>query len=112
VVDVLVAYDINTTTAEGARRLVRMAKVCEGYGTRVQYSVFECRLSPTKLTKLTSELTSTIVRPRDSVHIYRFDGLISAARTSLGRQLPRELSNPGYCRGSEASPEPPVIFVR
>jgi CRISPR-associated protein Cas2 len=92
--DVLVAYDIDTTSVEGERRLVRVAKICEGYGTRVQYSVFECRLSPTRLARLTSELTSIVVRSLDSVHIYRFDGPISAARTSLGRRLPRELGQP------------------
>ena len=84
--DVLIAYDIDTTTVDGERRLVRVAKICEGYGTRVQYSVFECRLSPTKLARLTSELAATIRRSVDSVNIYRFDGAISAARTCLGRR--------------------------
>lgn len=39
--DVLLAYDVDTTTPEGRRRLRRMAKLCEGYGSRVQKSVFE-----------------------------------------------------------------------
>jgi CRISPR-associated protein Cas2 len=92
--DVLVAYDIDTTTTDGERRLTRVAKICEGYGTRVQYSMFECRLSQTRLARLTTELATAIVRSRDSVHIYRFDGPIAAARTSLGRRLPREFGQP------------------
>ncbi len=35
----VVAYDITDH-----KRLARVAKVCEDYGVRVQYSVFECRL--------------------------------------------------------------------
>jgi CRISPR-associated protein Cas2 len=92
--DILVTYDFDTTTVEGQRRLVRVAKICESYGTRVQYSVFECRLSPTRIARLISELTSTILRSMDSVNVYRFDGPISSSRTSLGRRLTRELGQP------------------
>ena len=35
----LLAYDITDH-----KRLARVARVCEDYGVRVQYSVFECRL--------------------------------------------------------------------
>jgi len=38
---VVVAYDVNTETEEGRRRLRRVAKVCENCGQRVQNSVFE-----------------------------------------------------------------------
>ncbi len=43
--DILVAYDINTETADGRRRLRRMAQACEDFGQRVQYSVFECSVT-------------------------------------------------------------------
>jgi CRISPR-associated protein Cas1 len=39
---VVVAYDVNTETAEGRRRLRRVAEVCKDNGQRVQNSVFEC----------------------------------------------------------------------
>ena len=58
--DVLVTYDINTTTREGEVRLARVAQVCERYGVRVQYSVFECRLSEASLLKLHIELEGVI----------------------------------------------------
>ena len=41
---VLVTYDVNTQTAEGRRRLRKVAKLCVDYGQRVQNSVFECSL--------------------------------------------------------------------
>ena len=41
---VLVTYDVNTETAEGRRRLRKVAKTCVDYGQRVQNSVFECLL--------------------------------------------------------------------
>src|ERR1035441_1914408 len=39
--DLILAYDVDTTTTEGQRRLRRIAKLCEGHGIRVQKSVFE-----------------------------------------------------------------------
>ena len=88
--DVLLTYDIETTTRAGARRLARVAKVCEGFGVRVQLSVFECRLSPAALIRLTGELAEIIDPKTDSVHIYRFDGPLADARTSLGRSPHRD----------------------
>ena len=40
----LVTYDVNTTTAEGRKRLRHVAKICVRHGQRVQNSVFECNL--------------------------------------------------------------------
>lgn len=42
---ILVTYDVDTTTKEGARRLRQVAKACQDYGQRVQNSVFECELT-------------------------------------------------------------------
>ena len=42
--DILVTYDIADTEGVGASRLKCIAQVCEKYGQRVQFSVFECRL--------------------------------------------------------------------
>ena len=44
--DFLISYDIDDTEGKGAKRLKKVAQVCEKYGVRVQLSVFECRLSP------------------------------------------------------------------
>ncbi len=47
----LVSYDVRDP-----RRLRQVAKKVEGYGERVQYSVFRCRLDNTMLEKLHWEL--------------------------------------------------------
>ena len=44
--ELLVSYDVDTTTPEGQRRLRRVAKACEGIGHRVQKSVFEVVCDP------------------------------------------------------------------
>ena len=43
---VLVSYDVNTQDAEGRKRLRNIAKICQNWGQRVQFSVFECILDP------------------------------------------------------------------
>ena len=48
----LVTYDVRDD-----KRLRRVAKKLEGYGSRVQYSVFRCRLDRETLEKLHWELT-------------------------------------------------------
>ena len=55
-VEVLVAYDVSTETRAGQRRLRRVAKACEGYGQRVQKSVFECVLTEVQLERLVQRL--------------------------------------------------------
>lgn len=92
--DVLVTYDINTTTREGEKRLGRVAKICEGYGSRAQKSVFECRLSETRLQQLISELREEIVPSIDSIHLYRFKGSLTESRTSIGRRIKHEPGEP------------------
>jgi CRISPR-associated protein Cas2 len=70
-VEVLVAYDVATDTAAGRKRLRRVAKVCEGYGQRVQKSVFECLLSDVQLELLIHRLEHEIAQNEDSLRIYR-----------------------------------------
>ncbi len=92
--DVLVAYDIADTESTGAARLRRIADVCEKYGQRVQFSVFECRLSKARLARLVGEVEDIIDRDRDSVLVYRFPGGIEAATLRLGRHQEHALGKP------------------
>ena len=93
--DVLVTYDIaQTDTRKGATRLRRVAQVCEKYGERVQFSVFECRLSPERLVRMISEVEDVIDRHRDSVIVYRFPGQLKNARTRFGRRQEHEVGQP------------------
>ena len=92
--DILVTYDIADTDASGASRLRRIAEVCEKYGQRVQFSVFECRLSKTRLARFVGEVEDIIDRERDSVLVYRFTGGIEAATLRLGRCQDHALGKP------------------
>jgi len=58
----LVCYDVRDD-----KRLRRVAKHLEGYGTRVQYSVFRCYLSAEQMQKLKWELTQRFVASEDDV---------------------------------------------
>jgi len=57
----LVCYDVHDPT-----RLRRAAKVMEGSGTRMQYSVFRCWMTPTQMHALRWELTQ-VLEPNDEV---------------------------------------------
>ncbi|PKN44345.1 MAG: CRISPR-associated endonuclease Cas2 [Deltaproteobacteria bacterium HGW-Deltaproteobacteria-20] len=67
---VLVTYDVSTTTAPGRKRLARVAKTCEGYGMRVQYSVFECEVDPGQWERLKQGLLGLIEPTQDSLRFY------------------------------------------
>lgn len=91
--DVLVTYDIRTGTPAGERRLARVAKICEAYGERVQYSVFECRLSAQSYERLVTELLEA-VKGDDTVRLYRVPGRLSSMREVLGQRREREVGGP------------------
>ena len=67
----LVAYDVNTETIAGKRRLRRVARACLDYGQRVQNSVFECEVEPAQWIALRARLLTEIDPSRDSLRFYR-----------------------------------------
>lgn len=68
--DILVCYDVDTTSSEGRRRLRQVAKKCEAHGQRVQLSVFECRLTPEIWVKMRADLLKILQPTEDSLRIY------------------------------------------
>jgi CRISPR-associated protein Cas2 len=58
----LVSYDI-----ANARRLRRVAKCLESYGTRLQFSVFECPLDDLRLAQAKAALAEIINTDHDQV---------------------------------------------
>lgn len=66
---VLVSYDV-AQNDHGSRRLRRVAKICQGYGRRVQYSVFECLLDPAQWVALRARLIEAIKEEHDSLRFY------------------------------------------
>jgi len=67
---VLVAYDVRTETGDGQKRLRRIAKICQDYGQRVQYSVFECLVDPAQWTYLKQQLLAEMDPDEDSLRFY------------------------------------------
>ena len=92
--DVLLTYDIADTDGPGGTRLRRIAEVCQMYGQRVQFSVFQFRLTPARLARLIGDVEDVIDHEQDSVIVYRFAGRIEEAATHLGRPPPRSLGQP------------------
>ncbi len=67
---VLITYDVNTQTAEGRKRLRKVAKECVNYGQRVQDSVFECQIDATKYRQIKAILENIIDKEKDSLRFY------------------------------------------
>lgn len=82
--EILVVYDVSTENAAGRRRLRRVAHACEGYGQRVQQSVFECVLNDADLEVLTARLRAEMDETSDSIRIYRLREPLSRHVRTLG----------------------------
>lgn len=92
----LIAYDVETQSEKGKRRLRQVAKLCQNHGQRVQYSVFECLLEPAQWTQLRAKLLATIDPESDSLRFY-----------SLGANWQRRIEHAGAKAGYD--PEGPMI---
>ncbi len=91
---VIVAYDVATTSASGRRRLRHVAKACSDYGTRVQYSLFECALDGAAWAKLKGRLLGRANLEEDSLRFY-FIGEDDAEKTEHhGVREPLDLEGP------------------
>jgi CRISPR-associated protein Cas2 len=67
---VLVTYDVATSSEGGLRRLRRVAKVCLDYGQRVQNSVFECKIDQAQFVALRKRILELVDCELDSVRFY------------------------------------------
>lgn len=67
---VIIAYDVNTQTPEGIKRLRKVSKECQNYGQRVQNSLFECLIEYGDFLKLKARLESLIDTEKDSLRYY------------------------------------------
>lgn len=87
----LVVYDI-----EDDRVRARVASLLEGYGRRVQKSVFECRLGESELKGLTARLQKELEdAPGAQVRVYNVCGRCLKSSFGLGRVTPA--SDAQYC---------------
>jgi CRISPR-associated protein Cas2 len=76
---VVVAYDI----ADDGRR-ERLATLLEGYGTRVQESMFECLLQAGELRELLDRARHVIDPSKDNLRLYRLCGMCATKAESWG----------------------------
>ena len=67
---VLVSYDVQVTSPGGARRLRRIARACQDYGQRVQFSVFEIEIPADQWVLLRARLLKEMDEARDSLRFY------------------------------------------
>lgn len=67
---VLITYDVSTESAEGKKRLRKVAKQCVNYGQRVQNSVFECVVDNAKYRQIKAILEEIIDKEKDSLRFY------------------------------------------
>ena len=65
----VIAYDIPDN-----KRRKKIADLLEGYGCRVQYSVFECILSKAKYEELKKRLKKVFKSEEDSLRFYPVSG--------------------------------------
>lgn len=91
---VLVAYDVNTETPAGRRRLRRIAKTCQNYGQRVQFSVFECNVDPAQWVKLRARLLYEMDPKLDSLRFYFLGSNWQGRVEHEGTKEPRDLEGP------------------
>ena len=67
---VLVSYDVSTEDAAGRKRLRKIAKECQNWGQRVQFSVFECLVEPAQWVALLDKLLKLMNEEKDSLRFY------------------------------------------
>lgn len=89
---VLVAYDVATADAEGARRLRRVARACQDYGQRVQKSIFECRVGAKEWVELRNRLLHEINAEQDSLRFYFLDADVQVEHH--GAKKPWDMDGP------------------
>ena len=81
----VVTYDVNTASTDGAKRLRKVAKLCQKYGMRVQNSVFEVLVDSAQLSVLKHEIQKVIDLDADSVRFYRLGNSYQNKIETLGK---------------------------
>ncbi len=91
---VVVSYDVNTETPAGRRRLRKIAKACQDYGQRVQFSVFECEVSPARWVELKGRLLALLDPTTDSLRFYNLGADGQRRIEHVGAKPPLDLDGP------------------
>lgn len=81
----VLTYDVDTTSVQGEKRLRKVARICERYGTRVQNSVFEVLVDAAQLVVLKAELKKVIDEETDSIRFYRLGNSYQRKIETMGK---------------------------
>lgn len=91
---VLISYDVCTRDDTGQRRLRRVARICQDYGKRVQFSVFECNVDPGQWELIKQRLIEEIDIKKDSLRFYYLGSNWRRKIEHIGAQEPVDLEAP------------------
>jgi CRISPR-associated protein Cas2 len=89
---ILVTYDVSFKTETGPKRLRRMAKLCQVYGQRVQYSVFEVEVDMAQWTELKNALIKNMDEDEDSLRFYYLGSNWERKVEHIGAKKPLDLN--------------------
>lgn len=78
----VVAYDISDP-----KRLHQVAKTCEDFGVRVQYSIFECRLEEREFDLFWEKVTAEIDPHEDRMVAYKIDARCARETRTAGTMV-------------------------
>ena len=78
----IVGYDITDP-----KRLHRIARICEDYGVRVQYSIFECRLEEKEFEHFWLALCCEIDEAQDRLVAYKVDARCAQETRTAGNMV-------------------------
>ena len=88
----IVAYDIANN-----RRRLKVAKILESWGYRIQESVLQLRLDSATLARVRARLAALISESDDVIHIYPICSSCADRADILGAAI--ALDDVGLCRG-------------
>ena len=91
---VLVTYDVNTTTPAGRKRLRGVARACQDWGQRVQFSVFEIEVDPAQWIRLKARLEAIIDPATDSLRFYHLGANWTRRVEHVGAKPATDLDGP------------------
>lgn len=94
---VVISYDVSTESEGGAKRLRKVAKVCEAHAQRVQNSVFEADLDYSTFLQLKDQLIHIMNKEEDSLRFYY-----------LGNHWKNKIEHIGVKKGYD--PEGTIVF--
>lgn len=82
---IVISYDISED-----KRRNKIHNILKSYGQWVQYSIFECDLTPAQYAKLRSRLSKLIKAETDNIRFYFLCGCCQGKVERIGGEPPRD----------------------